>query len=202
VIMVCGELDSSNADFSGVAAGTDVSNRASSAVKACQSFSAITRNGIAASFVAEGDGYVVYAIANLNVVFVHVPNKIAKTGSDTAAFHKAIAQGLLSNGKIIHLVIGDTNQGSADFTMQALNTAFQTKAYANALTGGTITKIDNYGVTEQGTNAKGTQLYDVAVYRSDVVQLKGNVAYLSQSSGAVTVTDHCGLGVVVELKSM
>lgn len=199
-ILVCGELDSSHADFTGLVDGENITVKAIQSAKACQSFTAISQTKSLAGFVSSGEGYVVYSIANMNVVFVHVPNSIAKKKEDTKKFYNGIAQTMLGNGKIIHLVIGDTNQGSAEFTKDALNAAFQTQAYTNALDSKTISKVDNYNVTERGTNAKGTQFYDVAVYRSDIVELKKAVAYLSQSSNAITVTDHCGLGVVVELK--
>jgi len=199
-IMVCGELDSSNSDFQGMIDDTQVSQNAISSPKACQSFTAYASNAIAASMLGSGTGYVVFAISNLNIAFVHVPNAICKSVDKVAAFYKSIAQSALATGKVIHLVIGDTNQTGADFTSKALNTAFQTSAYKSALAGTNISKIDNYQVTEQGTNSKGSMLYDVAVYRSDIVQITKNVAYISQSSSATTVTDHCGLGIVIDLK--
>jgi hypothetical protein len=55
-------------------------------------------------------------------------------------------------------------------------------------------------VTEKGTNSTGSKMYDIAVYRSDIVDLKKGTAYVSQSSSSVTITDHCGLGLNVELK--
>ena len=59
------------------------------------------------------------------------------------------------------------------------------------------------GATTQlaGFNSVATKMYDIAVYRSDTVVLKQATAYLSQSSGGVTVTDHCGLAVEIERKS-
>lgn len=199
-IMVCGELDSSHADFSGLVSGQNMDIKAIPSARASQSFTAISQTASAAEFLGDGEGFTVYSVANMNIVFVHVPNRIAKNKDKTKAFYKNISRAMLENGKIIHLVIGDTNQSSADFTRQALNDAFQTTAYQNALEGGTISAVDNYMVTGKGTNSTGTRLYDVAVYRSDVVELKKPVAYLSQSSNAVTVTDHYGLGVVIELK--
>ncbi len=199
-ILVCGEFDTSHPDFSDVVGSNEMEVEAHPSQKACQSFSSFSPSANGNKCVAEGNGYVVYSVSNMNIVFVHVPNAIAKKKEATKKFYKDIAQELLSNGKIIHLVIGDTNQGSADYTKQALNDAFATTAYTNALQGKTVTKIDNYNVKEGGTNAKGTQLYDVAVYRSDVVELKTPVAYISQSSNAVTVTDHCGLAVSIEVK--
>jgi hypothetical protein len=199
-IMVCGELDASHSDFKKLVDDENISTTPIPSKKAAQSFTAYTSNGIAAVKLGAGDGFVAYSIGTLNIVFVHVPNAIAKKEDKTISFYKNIAQSLLTGGKIIHLVIGDTNQGRADFTADALNSAFQTKAYRSALAGRNIRKIDNYGVTERGTNSTGTSLYDVAVYRSDIVEIKKDVAYLSQSSSGTTVTDHCGLGIAIDLK--
>ncbi len=80
-----------------------------------------------------------------------------------------------------------------------LNAAFLTKTYKNASSTGQIEKIDNHNVTERGTNSTGTKMYDVCLYRSDLVRLLAGPFYLSQSTGAVTVTDHCGVGMQVEL---
>jgi hypothetical protein len=201
-IMVCGELDASNADFANVVAGPNVAIDPVSAKKACQSFTAISQTSIASriAFIAGGEGYVVYEVAGLVVVFVHVPNRIATSRNATQEFYIKIAQQMQVGGRTIHLVIGDTNQPNFNFTAEILNLAFKTDAYENATDTRDVEKLDNYNVVESGTNSTGTKMYDVAVYRSDLVDLKRSTAYLSQSSSAVTITDHCGLGVRVELK--
>ena len=70
----------------------------------------------------------------------------------------------------------------------------------NANNGSNVVKIDNC-FTAMGTNSTGTKMSDIAVYRSDAVELKKETAYVSQSSSSVTITDHCGLGLNVVKKS-
>lgn len=199
-IMVCGEMDMSHPDFTGLVMDENVKVESFAAKKACQSFTAISQAPLGCKAVLEGEGSVVYLLGRLVVVFVHVPNRIARNDQLTQQFYRDIAESIKGHGGVIHLVIGDTNQGSAGFTADVLNTAFSTKAYKNASSTGQIEKIDNHNVTERGTNSTGSKMYDVCVYRSDLVRLLAGPFYLSQSTGAVTVTDHCGLGVQVELK--
>jgi hypothetical protein len=151
-------------------------------------------------FIKAGEGFVLYKVDGLIVCFVHVPNKIATSKSAVEDFYFGIASYVNVNGAIIHVVLGDTNQPSFNFTAACLNIAFNTSAYVNASNGSSVEKIDNWNVTEKGTNSTGTKMYDIAVYRSDLVELKKGTAYVSQSSSAVTITDHCGLGLHVELK--
>jgi hypothetical protein len=201
-IMVCGEMDTSHPDFTGMVSDPNVTLEPIPAKKACQSFTAISQTPIASQieFLTSGEGFAAYSVAGLIVVFVHVPNRIATSRNETQDFYLKIAHTLQVNHKIIDLVIGDTNQASFNFTAESLNLAFRTNAYKNATPAARVTKIDNFNVVENGTNSTGTKMYDVAVYRSDMVDLKNPTAYLSQSSGAVTVTDHCGLGVFIERK--
>ncbi len=201
-ILMCGELDASHNDFVNVVSGPDIALRPVPASRACQSFTAVSQTSLASriEFVSSGDGYVVYKVRGLTVVFVHVPNRIATSQSEATNFYAAIAKSLQQSGSLIHLVLGDTNQPNLTFTAAALNTAFSTSVYENALTAANLEKIDNYNVTERGTNSTGRKMYDVAVFRSDLVELKSPVKYISQSAGGVTVTDHCGLAVKVELK--
>lgn len=100
---------------------------------------------------------------------------------------------------MIHVVISDTNQTSLDYTAKVLNEEFKTNTYMNPRQDGSFEKVDNYRVQGKGTNSKGTKMFDVAIYRSDLVKLKQPVIYFSQSSGAVTATDHCDLAIEVEL---
>jgi hypothetical protein len=201
-IMVCGEMDTSHPDFTGMVSDPNVTIKPIPAPKACQSFTAISQTPIASQieFLTSGEGFAAYSVAGLTVVFVHVPNRLATSRTGTEEFYRNIAQTLLVNHRNIDLVIGDTNQGSFNFTAEVLDQAFGINVYKNATASSKVKKIDNYNVFENGTNSTGTKMYDVAVYRSDVVDLKSPVVYLSQSSGAVTVTDHCGLGVFIERK--
>jgi hypothetical protein len=201
-ILVCGEMDTSHPDFTGMLSDPNMTSQPIPAKKACQSFTAISQTPLPSlvAFLTSGEGYVVYSVAGLVVVFVHVPNKIATSKDKTQEFYFKIAAEQQVKGQIIDLVIGDTNQPSFNFTADALNVAFKTTEYTNATAAAKVTKIDNFNVVENGTNSNGTRMYDVAVYRKDLVDLKRPPVYLSQSSGAVTVTDHCGLGVFIERK--
>ncbi|MBL8349596.1 MAG: hypothetical protein JNL87_04730 [Burkholderiaceae bacterium] len=199
-ILVCGEIDMSHPDFTGLVIDENVKIENFASTKACQSFTAISQSPLGSKALMNGEGFVVYLIAGMVVVFVHVPNRIARDFDATRSFYWDIAQAIKSHGAIIHLVIGDTNQSSFDFTAQALNAAFETSTYKNASDSAQVSKIDNYNVVERGTNSSGNKMYDVCVFRTDLVRLKKGPVYLSQSSGAVTVTDHCGLGVQVERK--
>lgn len=202
-IMVIGELDTSHPDFTGLFGGAHISVTAHPAKKACQSFTAIANSEVAAyiNFRSSGEGYVIYSVGVLNVVFVHVPNRVASSRAATEDFYLGIAHSVGVQGKIIDLIIGDTNQPSFNYSEKILNSVFHTDSYVNASSKPGIVKADNWGVEEKGTNSVGTEMYDIAVFRSDINVLKNGPAYISQSSGAVTVTDHCGLVVQIERKS-
>ncbi|WP_237212916.1 hypothetical protein [Falsiroseomonas oryziterrae] len=199
-IMTIGELDTSHSDFAGMISDPNVRVSPHANNKASQSFTVISQTAVASQLavLATGVGYVVYSVGGLVVAFVHVPNKLAGSQGATSTFYNGIAAAI-GGSHPIHLVIGDTNQPNAAHTVMALNSSFNTAAYRNALEGKKIAPVDNYLVTQGGTNSTGTQIYDIAVYRSDLCALD-DLAYLSQSSGAVTVTDHCGLGVKITRK--
>jgi hypothetical protein len=201
-IMVCGEMDSSNSDFSSVVTDSKVTLTPHPAKMACQSFTAISQSTVASKLlcIKAGEGFVLYLVDNLVVCFVHVPNKIATSKTAVQQFYFDIATHVKLLGAVIHVVLGDTNQPSFNFTASCLNVAFKTEAYVNANNGSNVVKIDNWNVTEKGTNSTGTKMYDIAVYRSDAVELKKETAYVSQSSSSVTITDHCGLGLNVVKK--
>lgn len=203
-IMVIGELNMNNPELVNMVSGDGVIVRSFEAKKACQSFTAISQGPLASQIklLQSGTGYVAYSVAGLVVVFVHVPNAIAKSRNETETFYYQIAHALNVKGNIIDLVLGDTNQGSFNFTASALNTAFGTSMYKNAMDAPSVSPIDNWNVKQGGTNSVATQMYDIAVYRSDVVELKQAAAYVSQSSGGVTVTDHCGLAVEIVRKKV
>jgi hypothetical protein len=111
-------------------------------------------------------------------------------------FYHKIWHGLLSaKNQLIDIVIGDTNQQSHGFTANVLNALSGRNNYKNAAASASIEKFDNYNVVERGTNSAGSKMFDVAVYNSDVVTLAKGPVYISQSAAAVTVTDHCGIGI-------
>jgi len=198
-LMVIGEMDSSHQDFKTMVSGVDLRFDAFPNTKACQSFSAICQNplGRAISAVAAGIGYVVYSVTDLNMVFVHVPNEIATNKPAMQKFYTQIANELTRGGKIIHVVLGDTNQQQTNFTADVLNAAFGVTSYQTAAQSASM--VDVYLGSAGGTNSNASKMYDVAVYRSDVLDLK-KIAYISQSATSVTVTDHAGLGIQVERK--
>lgn len=202
-MMVIGEFDSSHPDFASMISGSDINITSHPAKRACQSFTAISQSAVASSidFLQSGEGYVAYSIGGLVVVFVHVPNRVASSATGTEQFYLNIAHSLGAKAKYIDLIIGDTNQPRFNFSAEALNLAFGTKAYVNAGSQAGIVKADNWNVRESGTNSVGTKMYDIAVYRSDINTITAGPIYISQSSSAVTVTDHCGLAVNIARKA-
>jgi hypothetical protein len=129
-IMVCGEVDASNDDFKNMVGTKDGDDKAVLTIDAViakaasQSFTAISQTGSQITQISSGIGYVAYSVRGLNVVFVHVPNEFATEANRVQEFYRKIASSLLQGGKVIHLVIGDTNQSSLGFTQKALNSAF------------------------------------------------------------------------------
>jgi len=151
--------------------------------------------------VGSGDGWIAMKCYNVLVVFVHVPNAIAKSDSACQTFYATIQSQCLQEGAgAIDVIMGDTNQSSADFTQRVVSVSLNTN-FVNAHSGTSIEPFDTYQRSFKGTNATGTKKYDVAVYNADTVTLK-NVIYLTQfiatESGAAAVTDHMGIGVHVE----
>lgn len=199
-IMACGELDASHADFKTLIIDPAVTVKPTPSAKACQSFTTFsqTRLSSAIEFLTSGEGFVAYRVGRLTVLFVHVPNKWAGKQGEAQKFYRAIGNLPELLARPIHLVIGDTNQKSQGFTAEALNAAFNATGYVNAHLG-LVSNADNYMVTERGTNSVGTKMFDVVVYRADLARLVAPVVYYSQSSGAVTVTDHGGLCVEIEV---
>ncbi len=195
-IMVIGEMDSSHQDFNMMVSGSNLTLNSFPNKKACQSFSA-TWQGNHVKQLTAGVGYVVFSVNGFNIVFVHVPNEFATNEEKMINFYFGIAKDVNISGNIIHAVLGDTNQRRTNFTAEVLNYAFGVKTYATA--SDTAVLVDTFPPRETGTNSNGKLMYDVAVYRSDLLELK-NVAYISQSSTTFTVTDHCGLGIHVEAK--
>jgi len=198
-LMVIGEMDSSHEDFKSFVGGSNMTVESFSNKKACQSFSAICQNPQSGQVykITSGIGYVVYSVYGLNVVFVHVPNEFATKRGQMENFYSKIAQDLNSGGKVIHVVLGDTNQRQTDFTAAVLDRAFGVTCYETASPKASL--VDTWPPLTVGTNSNGTLMYDVAVYRSDVLDLK-HIAYISQSPTTITVTDHCGLAIQVEQK--
>ncbi len=110
-IIVCGEMEMSHPDFTGLVMDGNVKVEGFATAKACQSFTAISQAPRGCKAVLQGEGCVVYLIGKLVVVFVHVPNRIAHDAKVTQQFYRGIAESIKGHGGIIHQVIGDTNLG-------------------------------------------------------------------------------------------
>lgn len=194
-ILVIGELDASHPDFAALVHDPDILVEHRSALRACQSFTVFVPKGDAphVHFLWADEGCIVYRVYGLNVAFVHVPNRVVTNKSETSAFYWKIANAPGVH-QIVHLVVGDTNQPAMGYTEAVLNDLFVPGLYAGASPAGGIQPQDIHNATFGGTNSTASKMYDVAVYRTDLVPLTG-VAYISQSSIGTTVTDHCGIGV-------
>jgi len=143
-LLVCGELDVGNADFAQLRQRSGLAMRVTGNAKACQCFSAFAQGPLAAqiTLLSEGPGYVIYSIAGMSVLFVHVPNAIATDAGAVRDFYHGLNDHLVGIGAGgVDLVIGDTNQSSSDFTRGQLPTGF-----ANAHQGQTVSPFDTCAV--------------------------------------------------------
>lgn len=203
-LLVYGEMDASHGEWNGAQMHTGQLVCAVSTGKACNSFSVHANLSAVHEPLGYGMGWVAVKSGNVNVVFVHVPNAIAKSADKAARFYQDINQQLVASGKgAIDLVMGDTNQSSDGFTPKAVSKAVGA-LFANAHQGGAVEPMDSYGKSFGGTNSNAQQMYDVAVYNTATIRLS-KVAYLSQGSTvghggtnkAAAITDHMGLAVEV-----
>ncbi|MBB3060871.1 hypothetical protein [Microbulbifer rhizosphaerae] len=203
-LLVYGELDGSHSQWSSMQQNAGQLFSASSASKSCNCFSVHKSNGSMHKLLGEGTGWIAIKSNNVNAVFVHVPNAIAKSESDTVNFYRAINNHLMHSGAgQIDIIMGDTNQPRDGFTQGAASKAVG-QVFADAHPGTTIQPYDSYQRSFGGTNSTGTSKYDVAVYNTGTVRV-GNMIYLSQctpvsdqsSRHVAAVTDHMGIGVEV-----
>ncbi len=191
---VCGELDVQGTDFDPMRAFPNLDAHSSAADKNCQCFTAFVRKEQAGTTkpLVSGPSYYVLEISGMTVAFVHVPNAICKSSEDASTFysgiHAAVTQHKASG---IDIVIGDTNQQQSDFTRNCLN-GLKNGTFANAMSGSSVSPVDNHAYTAKGTNSGGDKMYDVCVYNTERVALD-QIAYLSQSATGNTVTDHMGM---------
>lgn len=204
-VLAFGELDSANDD---VAMMTDVAGpevgSSGQMKKACQNFSVFSHDQSNVNHLGDGEGWFAIEYLSYVVVFVHVPNAIATKKDPVVKFYQNIQSQIQQHpkGGIIDVVIGDTNQPSPNFTPNCLSQALQ-QNFQDAHGGATINPMDTFGVEVSGTNAKGTQKYDVAVFNTKTVKA-GGVSYWTQrapfgsASSVGAVTDHMGLAVKVE----
>lgn len=198
---VCGELDANGTDFNPLRSLPNLDTHVLGSDKNSQCFTGFVPKGDAGTTrpITGGPGYYAFTIEGMTVVFVHVPNAIRDDKDGAFAFYSKIQSDLAkASAPGIDIVMGDTNQQKADFTRERL---LQLKGgtFANAMSGSSVSPVDNYLYTTKGTNSMGDQLYDVCVYNSDRVAID-DIAYLSQSSSGKTVTDHMGVIVKAHLK--
>lgn len=203
-LLVCGELDSSHSDWTSMQSNAGQLIHTSSPAKACNCFSVHSTNGTANKFLGEGDGWLAVACHNIIVVFVHVPNSIAKSEDSLMSYYQKINSVVIQVGLgPIDVVMGDTNQPTNDFTARVLSRALGIK-FSDAHAGGSINPFDSHQRSFDGTNSTATKKYDVAVYNTTSLKL-AEVVYLSQSTPvtgggrySAAVTDHMGIGLRIE----
>ncbi|MBU6955703.1 MULTISPECIES: hypothetical protein [unclassified Hahella] len=203
-LMVFGELNSEHAEWATLKNSAGPIFKTSTPAKACNCFSVHATNNSQHRFVGDGQGWIAIKSYGVLAVFVHVPNSVAKSADAAKVFYGAIRNQLLqSNAGVIDIIMGDTNQGSNDFTHTVVSEALG-QTFADAHTGSSIQPFDAHNREFQGTNSTGTKKYDVAVYNTQSVRVN-RLIYLSQfaptshqSWEAVAITDHMGIGVEVE----
>lgn len=204
-LLVYGELDSSHSDWSSMQNNAGALLHTSSPSKACNCFSVHSTNGSDNHILAEGVGWLAVLCYNIVVVFVHVPNAIAKNKGELVKFYQNIGFTLHHGGAAsIDVIMGDTNQPSSNFTANAVTAALGVN-FADAHPSNTIEPYDSYQRSFGGTNSTATQKYDVAVYNTFSVK-KAEVVYLSQTSPTnsnnniftAAITDHMGIGLNIE----
>ncbi|WP_444944317.1 hypothetical protein ACJJIK_04260 [Microbulbifer sp. ZKSA006] len=199
-LLVYGEMNGNNSEWSSMQQHAGNLVGASSTGKACNSFSVHAANTAQHKMLGSGMGWIAIKTGNVNAVFVHVPNSIAKKQGEATNFYRSINNHLIQGGHgPIDLVMGDTNQGTNSFTASILSKATDT-TFSDAHSGTSIQPSDSYGRSFSGTNSTATKKYDVAVYNTKTVKV-AKVDYLSQSTpvsinGAnmsAAITDHMGI---------
>lgn len=158
-------------------------------------------------FLGAGDGWIAFRMQQINIVFVHVPNSIATIRDKTQYFYHNINSIVhFKTGEPIDVVMGDTNQSSADFTKQQLEAAVSLP-FVNASEAKSFFPSDTFQLECFGTNSNGKKKYDVAVYNKASITLD-TFSYVSQavsvfstvtsanpksSLNAAAFTDHMGM---------
>ncbi|KAB8044228.1 hypothetical protein [Janthinobacterium aquaticum] len=202
-LMVFGELDNTHSDWSSLQfhAGPFLSSTFGQAKRACQCFSLHSENSNV-SIIASDTSWVAVKCIDIIVLFVHVPNSIAGSPDALLIYYNDIKNEVTNakGGGTIDLVMGDTNQKSAGVTPAALTKATGS-TFIDAHAEKKINPFDTYNQSFFGTNSKGTEKYDVAVYNSQRMKAP-EVVYLSQFSpndeGSVNaITDHMGVAVKI-----
>ncbi|MCO1333849.1 hypothetical protein MO867_05800 [Microbulbifer sp. OS29] len=199
-LLVYGEMDGLNQEWSSMQQHAGGLVGSSSTGKACNSFSLHAANTTQHQVIGSNMGWVAVRTGNVNAVFVHVPNSIAKKENEAIAFYRSINNQLIQSGNgPIDLVMGDTNQSSPSFTPSVLSNATGS-TFSDAHTGTSINPSDSYQRSFSGTNSTASKKYDMAAYNTGTISVI-KVDYLSQStpvsvngtSMAAAITDHMGI---------
>ncbi|GAB2899388.1 hypothetical protein ACCI51_16090 [Microbulbifer echini] len=199
-LLVYGEMNGSNSEWSTMQQHAGGLVGARSTGMACNSFSVHAANTLQHQILNSGMGWIAIKTGNVNAVFVHVPNRIARNEGEATLFYQNINNFLLQQGHGgIDLVMGDTNQGSTRFTPTVLSQATGND-FLDAHSGNEVTPSDAYQRSFSGTNSTASKKYDVAVYNTATIKTI-NVDYISQSTAvsvngtnmAAAVTDHMGI---------
>lgn len=168
------------------------------AKKACQCFTLFIKDSKKVEILEQGIGFVACECDGIVLVFVHVPNDDAKTASKTTGFYKGISDLLKKKNKnTIHVVMGDTNQPSDDYTAGVLKGVFG-KDFETA-TAKKTEHVNIFGAQPKGTNSTGTVNYDVIVYSTDKIS-KVEFAPISSSATGTTTSDHSGISAKINIK--
>lgn len=202
--LVLGEVDGDGDGWTGVLSELPGLKHigSSSVKKACQCFSAFGVEGQTLPVINDSDvGWISVTTGGINVVYLHVPNEFANNKSKLEAFYLEIFQRHKKLELDIHLVVGDTNQKVMDRTLEAVKAKLSGDWHQPV--GQTIEPTDTYGISRQGTNSTGTQIYDIAVYNANLVTIELNyVSQLSTEDCSKTnaFTDHMGMIIKVTKK--
>jgi hypothetical protein len=207
-LIVFGELDSTHPDWGSITATAGKRVKSSIRTKACNCFSLHSSGSDShVKFIAEGEGWCAARCRGVLVVFVHVPNSLAAKRDLAITFYKGVKNAVLtaSNGGIIDVIMGDTNQPTDNFSPEVISKGLD-QTFKDAHNSSQISPTDTWapkGVTHQGTNSVNTKKFDVAVYNTATVA-QIDVTYFTQfsfaSNKAAAYTDHMGILVKVTKK--
>jgi hypothetical protein len=202
-VMVFGEIDSSHPDWSSL--NDFMGKRIDQNFlygKTCQAFSVHSENS-GTKVIGIGTGWIAVEVVSLVVVFVHVPNNIAKNGGETADFYKKIFNAIPN----VDIILGDTNQPSTkNYTVDCVNKGRGLNIYNYISNGPVIYPSDSFNKGYLGTNSNSKEMYDVAVYNTARIN-HIKIEYVSQlmtdtnsfgGGQAVAISDHMGMIVYVE----
>ncbi|CAI9121512.1 hypothetical protein [Brytella acorum] len=135
-----------------------------------------------AEIVASGQSYVVVAINELTVAFVHTPNSIANTRG-AGGFYSNIGRSCQTG--LPDIVVGDTNQ-------RGMIAGLLGNRYRSVPPSEMTTVARPEGFTPSGTNSKRNYPFDQIAYNTETTEMLSAHFIPSDISGA-TISDHFGL---------